>query len=83
MGFIQASLKKAIESVVQAALPTYSKEAVQRIVEHLLSDDVGVTAVEDLRDVTSDMLPTSLPPLKAKQLLRAFQGNQGWCLTFT
>ena len=45
----------------------------RRIVEHLLSEDVGVSCMEDLPDVEEQYLTALLPPVPRTQLIRAFK----------
>ena len=54
------------------------KEDIRKIVDHLISSDVGVTSVSDLKDMTLQFLPPSVPPLKRNQLLASLKaaGNQ-------
>ncbi len=55
-----------------------SANATAKIVAYLISDEVGVTCLEDLKFLTKDMLPVSVvAPIKAVQLLAHFKTVSG------
>lgn len=51
-----------------------SPQTITNVVQHLVSDDVGATCMEDLEALTLSMLPPTLglKPIKAAKLLKYF-----------
>lgn len=60
--------------MVKRVAPSLSDETVRSFINHLLSDEVGVATLDDLKDVEQSMFPPNIniPALKRKQLLAAF-----------
>ncbi|XP_034248211.1 uncharacterized protein LOC117649478 [Thrips palmi] len=67
------SLVHKIYSLIRGVLNN-SDEDINLIVNHLISDEIGVTQLSELSEVTLDILPQSvkIPFIKRKPLLEAF-----------
>ena len=70
---LRLQLEKELFTVVKGAMSHLNDQEVHDIVDHLTSPAVGVTEFGDLKDMSVEFLPTSIPPLKRKQLLAALQ----------
>lgn len=58
---------------MKGALSHLTPGQVLETAEYLVSPEVGVMAFGDLADLTLDMMPQTLPPLKRRQLLEALK----------
>lgn len=64
--------------VMRALNSNIAGDVLTKVVQHLMSEDVGITSIGELPFVTADMLPPSLglPRIKISQLLRHFLAPQ-------